>query len=236
MNDKDIFLRLLQQAYTDETLIQPAKKEYEKLVVRFDEYGAEQEIPLEDLDEHRESSLRNLKTQGYTTQSLRYHDPDGGHVLHVNLRGEKYLELANDKRSVTVEPKQMQDSGQRQTFETGAVRDTADGKTRPDLVSPFAIERLGEWLRLGSLKYTERNWEKGIPVSRSFSSLYRHLLKFQQGATDEDHIAAILCNAMFIAHTQEMCERGVLPKSLLDMPKYEPIPRANFNGDEPYET
>ncbi len=154
MNDNDILLRLLQQAYTDETLIQPAKKEYETLVVRFDEYGAEQEIPLDDLDEHRESSLRNLKTQGYTTQSLRYHGPEGGHVLHVNLRGEKYLELANDKRSVVVEPEpaipnpftnpqnnSMQDSGQRQTFSTGAVRDSAEGNVlvgrsvKPKIVS-----------------------------------------------------------------------------------------------------
>jgi hypothetical protein len=130
----------------------------------------------------------------------------------------------------------MQDSGQRQTFETGAVRDSAEGKPRPDLVSPFAIERLGEWLRLGSLKYTERNWEKGIPVSRSFSSMYRQLLKFQQGETDEDHVAAILCNAMFIAHTQAMCERGVLPKSLLDMPDYHAMPSCHRNGDEPYDT
>jgi hypothetical protein len=59
-------------------------------------------------------------------------------------------------------------------------------------------------------------------------------MKFQQGCTDEDHVAAILCNAMFIAHTQEMCKRGVLPMSLLDMPDYQ-MPRANNNDDEPYD-
>lgn len=258
MSDQDILLRLLQKAYTDDALTQQEKKEYEKLVVRFDEYGAEQEFPLATLEEHRESSLCNLATQGYTTQSLRYHGPGGGYVLHVNLRGEEYLALANqhaagpqielplgcdhplplvaglteqnhgDCKSSSL----MQDSGQRQTFATGAVRDTADGKPRPDLVSPFAVDRLGEWLRLGSLKYAERNWERGIPISRSFASMYRHLLKFQQGATDEDHIAAILCNAMFIAHTQEMCKLGVLPESLLDMPKYRPLPGVHQNGDE----
>ncbi len=114
----------------------------------------------------------------------------------------------------------MKDSGQRQTFATGAVRDSADNKCRPDLISPFALERLGEWLRLGSLKYEERNWEKGIPLSRSTASLCRHLLKFQQGEHDEDHLAAIMCNAMFIIHTMEMVRRGVLPPSLLDLPKY----------------
>ena len=114
----------------------------------------------------------------------------------------------------------MNDSKKRQTFASGAVRDTDDDKPRPDLVSPFALERLGEWLRLGAIKYEERNWERGIPISRSMASLYRHLLKFQQGVTDEDHLAAIMCNAMFIIHTSEMVRRGVLPPSLLDMPKY----------------
>jgi hypothetical protein len=94
------------------------------------------------------------------------------------------------------------------------------------------MERLAEWLRLGATKYSERNWEQGIPLSRCTASLYRHLLKFQQGRSDEDHVAAILCNAMFIAHTQEMVKRGVLPESLLDMPNYS-IPLANHTKDEP---
>jgi len=115
---------------------------------------------------------------------------------------------------------EMKDSGKRQTFETGAVRDTAENKIRADLISPFALERLGEWLRLGCLKYEERNWERGIPVSRSTASLWRHLLKFQQGDSSEDHLAAIFCNCMFIIHTMEMVRRGILPPSLLDMPKY----------------
>jgi len=115
----------------------------------------------------------------------------------------------------------MQDSGRRDTFDTGAVRDTADGKCRPDLISPFATERLAEWLRRGAEKYAERNWEKGIPISRSLASLHRHLMRYQQGHRGEDNLAAILCNAMFIVHTEEMIKRGVLPQSLDDLPKYQ---------------
>ena len=115
----------------------------------------------------------------------------------------------------------MHDSGVRQAFPTGAVRDTADEKPRPDLTSPFALERLGEWLRLGAVKYQERNWEKGIPISRCVASLSRHLIKYQQGARDEDHMAAVMCNAMFILHNEEMVRRGVLPAELDDMPRYE---------------
>ena len=41
----------------------------------------------------------------------------------------------------------MKDGGKHQSFGKGrAVRDTADDKPRPDLISPFAEERQGEWL------------------------------------------------------------------------------------------
>ena len=38
-----------------------------------------------------------------------------------------------------------------------------------------------------------------------------------------------------IAHIQEMCKRGVLPESLLDMPDYGEIPRVHHNKDEPLD-
>ena len=116
----------------------------------------------------------------------------------------------------------MHDSGTREGFTTGAQRDTAEGKPRPDLVSPFAMRRLGRWLALGAQKYSPRNWEKGIPIERSVESLYRHVLAFQAGETDEDHMAAVMCNAMFILHTEEMVRRNVLPKALVVMPDYRP--------------
>jgi len=114
----------------------------------------------------------------------------------------------------------MKDSGQREIFGSGAVRDTTENKSRPDLFSPLAMERIGEWLRLGSVKYGEYNWMKGIPISRCFQSLYRHLLKYQQNDRSEDNMAAIAANAMMILHFEESIKRGLLHPSLLDMPKY----------------
>ena len=115
----------------------------------------------------------------------------------------------------------MHDSGTREQFDTGAVRDAVGAKPRPDLISPFAMMRLGEWLRKGAEKYSDRNWERGIPVSRCVASLYRHLLAYQMGQRDEDHMAAVMCNAMFVLHYEEMIKRGVLPPELEDMPSYE---------------
>lgn len=114
----------------------------------------------------------------------------------------------------------MNDSGTRQQFDTGAVRDTGEDKPRVELISPFALMRLGDWLAAGANKYTARNWEQGMPLSRCVASLFRHLLAYMAGETDEDHLAAIMCNAMFLMHYEAMINRGVLPEELDDMPKY----------------
>ena len=106
-----------------------------------------------------------------------------------------------DKKSI-LEGK-MQDSGERQQFNTGAVRDTAEGKGMPSLISPELIFRLSKWLELGARKYTPRNWEKGIYISRCLDSTIRHLFKYLDGQNDEDHLAAIACNIMFIMHFEK---------------------------------
>ena len=55
----------------------------------------------------------------------------------------------------------------------------------------------------GALKYGERNWEKGIPVSRYIDSAVRHLMKDCACETDEDHAAAFVWNCMCAAWTME---------------------------------
>jgi hypothetical protein len=76
---------------------------------------------------------------------------------------------------------------------------------------------------MGAAKYAERNWERGMPFSRCVASLKRHLMKYQQGKRDEDHLAAIMFNAMALIHYEEMIERGLLPADLNDMPDYRPV-------------
>lgn len=122
----------------------------------------------------------------------------------------------------------VKDSGERQEFESGAVRDTAKGKPRPDLISPFFLERLGQHLRKGAEKYSEWNWAKGIRSSRYFESAMRHLLQFAQGDVDEDHLSAAAFNIMGIIHNQEMRKRGVVllqdsDRGLCDMPRFATI-------------
>lgn len=114
----------------------------------------------------------------------------------------------------------MHDSGKRQTFGTGAVRDTAEGKTRPELITPFGLHRLAEWYRLGAIKYADRNWEAGMPYSRVTASIFRHLISWMMRDKTEDHLAAIAWNAFALMHYETMLERGMLPIELNDMPHY----------------
>ena len=114
----------------------------------------------------------------------------------------------------------MKDSGERRTFETGAVRDRGQFKPRPDLISPHANLREGAWLEVGAKKYKPRNWEAGMPISECVASLCRHLEAYKLGLRDEDHMAAIRTNAGFILHFEEEIKAGRLPASLDDMPLY----------------
>jgi hypothetical protein len=118
---------------------------------------------------------------------------------------------------------EIKDSGNREEFTTGAVRDTADDKSRPDLISPFFLNRLGFHLANGAKKYTEWNWAKGIPSSRCWASLHRHLNAYAMGQFDEDHLAAAAFNLMAIIHNEEVTEKDAklsLTNGVDDMPRF----------------
>lgn len=114
----------------------------------------------------------------------------------------------------------VKDSGARQDFTTGSVRDTNEGKPRFDLITPIALYELAIHYANGSKKYGDRNWEKGQPLHRYIESLERHLFKEKMGFVDENHAAALIWNAMAYLHTKRMIEAGDLPKDLDTMPKY----------------
>jgi hypothetical protein len=113
----------------------------------------------------------------------------------------------------------VKDSGQRQAFVTGAQRDTQEGKGRFDLLPVHAITRLAQHFENGAKKYGDENWKKGIPLRRYLDSMLRHAFKFQGGAKDEDHLAAVIWNACCLLETQELIRRGKLPKELDNLPE-----------------
>lgn len=116
---------------------------------------------------------------------------------------------------------ELKDSGERQQFKTGAVRDTARDKPRPDLISPHANMREGMVMTKGAEKYAERNWEQGIPISRCIASACRHIEQYKLGQTDEDHLAQARTNLSFALHFEEEIKAGRMDAAINDMPKYQ---------------
>jgi hypothetical protein len=109
------------------------------------------------------------------------------------------------------------DSGARESHESGMVRDTRGGKGRFDLTSPIVAERLAGVYERGCAKYGARNWEKGMPLSRFLDSAKRHINDYELIALyqregipldqlpdhvnpDEDHLAQAIWNLNSMIH------------------------------------
>jgi Domain of unknown function (DUF5664) len=92
----------------------------------------------------------------------------------------------------------LKDSGVRQQFDSGMVRDTNDGKIRYDLVfdGPM-LNRYAIHLTKGAIKYAPRNWmlaNNTEEMERFKESAVRHFMSWMQGLRDEDHAAAVWYN------------------------------------------
>lgn len=123
----------------------------------------------------------------------------------------------------------MHDSGKRESMDTGSVRDTQEGKSRPDLICPLAIERLGHWLAMGAKKYAPHNWSKGQPMTRVEASMHRHMVKYMQGDKSEDHLVAVFCNAMFLLSFEEMIKSGKMTAEFIKSVENRPACRRIVN-------
>jgi len=112
----------------------------------------------------------------------------------------------------------LKDSGKRKEFDTGAVRDTSEGKGRFDLLPTHALKRVAQTMEKGCAKYSARNWEKGIPLGRFMDSALRHLTQYLGGDRDEDHMAQAAWNVLCFIETEYRIKQGRLPQELDDMP------------------
>ena len=122
----------------------------------------------------------------------------------------------------------LKDSGKRQEFSTGSRRDSRQGKGRFDLLfmgMAEALRRMAVLLERGAVKYDERNWEKGQPISRYLDSAVRHLHRAAQGQVDEDHLVQAAWNCLAAVETLHRIKNGQLPAELNDVyqsPDVEP--------------
>lgn len=96
------------------------------------------------------------------------------------------------------------DSGVRQSYDSGMVRDLQEGKPRFDLLvvegMPYSDQPLTRWAALlarGAEKYGAKNWQYANSqeeLARFKSSAARHFFQWLSGETDEDHMTATWFN------------------------------------------
>lgn len=115
----------------------------------------------------------------------------------------------------------IQDDGIKRTFETGATRDTAEGKIDYEgILSPLVLERFGQYMHAhrvqsdGTLRDSD-NWTKGMPRREYMRSMWRHFMDvwyLMRGHPElsttpniEDALCALLFNVMGLLH--EILER-----------------------------
>lgn len=119
-----------------------------------------------------------------------------------------------------VERSVLKDSGTRQGFESGAVRDAQQKKGAFHLVPEVVIFLLARIYEEGAKKYAARNWEKGMPISVYINSAQRHLAKYKMGMRDEPHLSQALWNVAGALWTAVMVHLGLRDPKLNDMPSH----------------
>lgn len=118
----------------------------------------------------------------------------------------------------------IKDSGERRSFDTGAVRDMATGKGDMVSLPNAAILRLSKHYEAGATKYGRWNYLKGLPVSSFMDSALRHLFKYLDGWDDEDHLAAAAFNVL------GAMEMEAKHKELIDIPNREGKECFDYEG------
>jgi hypothetical protein len=116
----------------------------------------------------------------------------------------------------------VQDSGKRQEFSTGSLRDIQEGKGRFDLLPSLPLRRLAKHYELGAKKYGDHNWKKGQPLQRYIDSANRHMNNLMAGEPTEDHAISVVWNMFSYIWTLNEIEAGRLPKELDDRQPPEP--------------
>jgi len=91
-------------------------------------------------------------------------------------------------------------------FETGATRDTDDGKfDYAGFLSPLVLKRFAEFMHKhrfqadGSMR-SSRNWQKGIPKDVYMSSGFRHFMDWwtnHEGFKADEDLEESLCALIF---------------------------------------
>lgn len=125
----------------------------------------------------------------------------------------------------------MSDDGVMNSFDTGATRDTSEGKLVFDkFLSPKVLLQFAKYMNMNRLQSDGQmrdgdNWQKGIPMDKYMESAYRHFFDWwleHRGYETDAGLMAALCGLLFntMGYMHEML-------------KHDPRAMQDFDGEEP---
>jgi hypothetical protein len=130
---------------------------------------------------------------------------------------------------------EVKDSGARQEFESGMVRDTTEGKTDyTRILDGPMFDRWADHLSKGAVKYPDvapgvANWTLANgeeELARFKKSAMRHFRQWLRGDVDEDHAAAVYFNVNGAEYV-----KGRTASAAPSVDRSYPELRAIFEGD-----
>ena len=120
-----------------------------------------------------------------------------------------------ERKTLLTHPEDVVPDSLHRTFESGAIRDTEDGKIDYEgHLSVLVIERFGQYMNEkrhmadGSLRSSD-NWQKGVPLDSYMKSGFRHFIEWWKyhrttyitgGKEIEDTLCALIFNASGYLH------------------------------------
>ena len=137
----------------------------------------------------------------------------------MNIHDQRELEINSGKGTSKVMPEGfvIKDSGERERFYSGMVRDVGGDKPRffRCIAGPM-LRRWAEHLHKGNKKYPEvspgvANWTlaKGEQELQRFKeSAFDHMIAWLEGKEDEDHGAAVFFNINGAEYVKEVMKDG----------------------------
>jgi hypothetical protein len=115
---------------------------------------------------------------------------------------------------------ETKDSGEREHFSSGMVRDTQAGKPRYDLIDRTFLRRWADLMARGAAKYGEENWRLAndeAALKRFKASALRHMFQWLDGDETEDHAAAVAFGLAGAEMVKEKMKRGYSDEDAVDI-------------------
>lgn len=165
-----------------------------------------------DLREPHEKTSSNLvqwnDLTAYQKHSATTYRDLGDYGPYYVLPGDDDEAESNDTTIQSAQRFDMfitRDSGQREAYASGMVRDTQDGKPRYELIDRAFLKRWAELMARGAVKYGADNWRMANSheeIERFKASALRHMMQWLDGDQTEDHAAAVAFNIAAAEYTK----------------------------------